>query len=221
MSDQQVGTPQWNDRMFLRHPTPYSGLAGIVSALRVRRVIRYARIAPGHRVLEIGCEAGNLLRALPPCRELVGADISAEALTAAQVATGGIPNVRLVRGDATQRDFLEGERFDRIVCSETLEHTDRPRDMVRSIHRLLTDDGIAVITVPIERYKNGIKRALTRLGLMNFLFRGIEHGMSEWHVQDFRPEDIRELMDGYFRIHRRSTVMLLHDVYALTKTAPH
>jgi len=122
-----------------------------------------------------------------------------------------------VVGDATRDDFLAGERFDRVICSETLEHTDRPADIVRSMYRLLADDGVAVITVPIERYKNGIKRALARLGLMTFLLRGIEHGMSEWHVQDFRPEDILKLVQGRFEVRRRSTVLLLHDVYAMDK----
>lgn len=149
----------------------------------------------------------------------MGADISPKAVESAKARCTGLPHVRIVRGDATDDDFLAGERFDRILCSETLEHTDRPERLLRSIHRLLRPEGLAVVSVPLERYKNRIKQVLSRTGLMRPLLGDIEAGMSEWHLQDFSEEDLLALLEGRFRVRRRSTVWLLHQVYALEPVA--
>src|SRR4051812_32658614 len=77
----------WNDAMYAKHPTPYGGgIAGAISAARVRTVLRLAKIRPEDAVLELGCESGHLLLQVPACRLRVGADISQAALDDAAAA---------------------------------------------------------------------------------------------------------------------------------------
>ena len=59
--------------MYQMHPTPYSGLAGMIERARSRKVLEFAQINPDDAVLELGCEAGNLLINVPLCRRIVGA----------------------------------------------------------------------------------------------------------------------------------------------------
>ena len=47
----ETGSHGWNDAMYARHPTPYTGLAGLVEKLRVWKVQSVAQIRPDDRVL--------------------------------------------------------------------------------------------------------------------------------------------------------------------------
>src|SRR6266536_2940811 len=65
---------KWNDEMYRKHATPYTGLAGFVERLRVQCVRSFANIKSTDTVLEIGCEGGNLMARLPESKRIVGAD---------------------------------------------------------------------------------------------------------------------------------------------------
>ena len=39
-------------------------------------------------------------------------------------------------------------KFNLILCTEVIEHTDNPKEVINAISRLLTDDGIAIISLP-------------------------------------------------------------------------
>ena len=104
--------------MYLSHPTPYArGLAGRIERERVRTVLRLAGVRPGDAVLEVGCESGTLLAAVPPCRRLVGIDISARALADARVRfERASRSVELYQVDAERGlPFARGE-FDVVIC---------------------------------------------------------------------------------------------------------
>ena len=88
---------KWNDDMYAAHPTPYErGVARWIELARVRAVLELARIQPNDAVLEVGCESGRLLASCPPCRRLVGADISGRALARTSRAfAASLPTLRL------------------------------------------------------------------------------------------------------------------------------
>ena len=82
---------RWNEPDFprfliiqIQHPTPYYGLAGLVEKARLRAINKLADIQPNDSVLEIGCEAGNLMLSLPQASRMVGFDISQKALDVAE-----------------------------------------------------------------------------------------------------------------------------------------
>src|SRR5438105_9663961 len=81
---------------------------------RLERIYRLL-IAPGQRVLEIGCGTGDLLAAVEPGIG-VGVDFSPEMV---RRATERHPGLRFIEADALQRSQL-GERFDVIILSEVV-----------------------------------------------------------------------------------------------------
>src|SRR5882724_3163032 len=56
------------------------------------------------------------------------------------------PNVDLVM-NSHKLDFQD-EKFDCIVCAETLEHDDAPWETSKEIYRVLKDKGVLIVTVP-------------------------------------------------------------------------
>lgn len=198
--------------MFAAHPTPYErGLSRRIELARVREVLRLAAIKSSDAVLEIGCEAGNLLAAIGPARRIVGADISSRALDAARRRLG--ERAELLQLDAErQLPFARGE-FDVILCSEMLEHTEDPRAVLRNIRAIAGTDTRIVISVPIEGPKVRIKQLLHRLGLLRLIAGSVEPGQSEWHLHAFSPRMLEDhLTSVSFRVIARRTVWATHYV---------
>lgn len=203
----------WNDAMYRKHPTPYGrGIAGAISAARVRTVKRLAQIQPTDAVLEIGCESGHLLLQMPACRLRVGADISQAALDDARAAADRARAERVEFRQLNAEDplpFTAGE-FDVIIISEMLEHVERPRTVLERVHAIATPHTRVVITVPNEKPKLVIKDVLKFLRLFDLLFPGIEEGQSEWHLQQFSKPMIRETVKGLYDVRSLESVWGAH-----------
>jgi 2-polyprenyl-3-methyl-5-hydroxy-6-metoxy-1,4-benzoquinol methylase len=205
---------QWHNRMYEKHPTPFAnGVAGIIQRARVRAVCALAKIRPDDTVLEVGCEAGRLMAALPRCRRLVGVDISDRALAdARRLLVSRDKEAEWRQVDAENGlPFSKGE-FSVIVCSEMLEHVGRPDVVLRNIHALCTPTTRLVITVPIEAPKVRIKSMLHRLRLLNILFPGIEPARSEWHRHEFSGAMLNSLTEPLFHKNDQRIVWYCHIV---------
>lgn len=206
-----VASPQWNDEMYRRHSTPYTGLAGFVEALRVRVVLKAAAVGPADRLLEVGCEAGHLLRNFPSCERTVGFDISQAALADARsmfASSGRAPT--FVQGDASRPlPFARGD-FSVIVCSEMLEHVPDPRTCLANIAAIAGPDCRIVLTVPNELPKLRIKALLVKTGLMGKIMPGIEQAQSEWHLQCFDAAKLRDICRDLVEIESLRSICGLH-----------
>lgn len=103
------------------------------------------RLRP-NRILDIGCGSGflaGLIRKELPDVEIHGVDFSIEALKRCK----NLSQVYCVDLEQSYIPF-ENEVFDLIICTEVLEHLFQPERVVAEIHRLLTINGIGIITVP-------------------------------------------------------------------------
>lgn len=217
----KVGSKSWNDEMYEKHATPYNGVAGFIQKKRLQKIAKAISInkpKSGNTIVEIGCEEGNLLNFLserfPKCK-FAGLDISSKALTEAKNL---LPeSIKLDEYDLTSGPYPFEYSPAFIVCSETLEHIPDAKSAIKNIAASARDETIIVITVPIEKYKNNIKRALVKLGVFNLFFKGIEESLSEWHVQDFSKEDILELLNPYFKVLSYDTIWLMHQIIVLQK----
>lgn len=199
---------RWNEEMarrfdpeaFHRHPNP---LIRWLQARRVRLVRDLLDLRPGDCVLEVGCGPGDLLLALPAGAHL-GLDLSASMLRRARTRLG--PGARLLLADA-ERLPLDPASFDRVICSEVLEHTLRPRRVLLEIARILRPGGLAVVSVPEEERINRLKDLLWRAPLARRLLRfgparqGAVEGAYEmarhmdeaWHLHAFSLELLQGL----------------------------
>lgn len=117
-------------------------------------VARYALLRPicaGRRILDIACGEGygSALLARWGAREVVGADISTEAIEAAQLHFSH-PEVRFLQGDAEQAATLLRDEppFDLVVSFETVEHVADPTALLTGLRRLCAPGGTIVLSCP-------------------------------------------------------------------------
>ena len=104
-------------------------------------------LSSGYRVLEIGCGTGNTLRVLSTeCRRgrVFGIDVYYDGLVHARDRVGP----RVLQADVSQVPFSPSTRFDVIGMFDVLEHIDDDSGTLQCVHRLLTNGGILLTTVP-------------------------------------------------------------------------
>jgi SAM-dependent methyltransferase len=107
-------------------------------------------IAPGARVLDVGCNTGPMLI---PLRQrgydVVGIDISLGDVQQAEryLAEYRLPGDALSVADGTGLPFREAS-FDLILLVDVLEHTAFPERIVSEAQRLLVPGGAVIATVP-------------------------------------------------------------------------
>lgn len=118
-------------------------------------------------MLEIGCGAGHVLAQVPAGRRF-GMDLAESLLAKAARRLGGRRG--LVQGDAEHLPF-RNRAWDRIYCSEVLEHVPSPGAALAEMGRIVGHRGIAAVSVPNERLINALKTALRRTGLYGLLLR--------------------------------------------------
>lgn len=120
---------------------------------RARIIFENLDIKGGEKILDVGCGRGFYLKAVSqlfPRALVTGLDINKNYLEKAKEFLGN-RKVKLVIGSATELPFND-KSFDRIICSELLEHIKDDRKAIAEIHRVLKPDGIALITVPNKNY---------------------------------------------------------------------
>jgi SAM-dependent methyltransferase len=109
-----------------------------------------AQAATGKRVLDAACGEGYGSALLAQrAREVVGIDLSAEAVGHARARYGDVANLRFETGDVTALPARLG-RFDLISSFETLEHVDAEaqQQMLAGFVTLLADDGLLLLSSP-------------------------------------------------------------------------
>ena len=109
-----------------------------------------ARIADGHRILELGCGWGSLTLYLaerfPACRiTAVSNSRSQKEFIDARARARGLHNVEVITVDVN--DFDPGGQFDRIVCVEMLEHMRNYGELFARIARWMRPDALLFVHV--------------------------------------------------------------------------
>jgi ubiquinone/menaquinone biosynthesis C-methylase UbiE len=99
---------------------------------RLQRVYR-SIIAPGKRVLELGCARGDLLASLQPSQG-VGVDFSPEMIRRARAAH---PDMTFIEADILNLEALEGP-FDAIILSDLVNDVWDVQTVLDQVHRLCT-----------------------------------------------------------------------------------
>jgi ubiquinone/menaquinone biosynthesis C-methylase UbiE len=203
----------WNEEMARKYdPEAYhlrsNPLIRWIERRRVKTVATLLAARDQDQILEVGCGAGNVLEAVHR-GQLVGIDLSVFLLNKARR--------RLVdRGVAlclANGEFLPfgDNRFEKLLCTEVLEHTLNPRAFVQEMVRVVKPGGTVVISVPneplIDRLKDSaVARALatSRVSLSSRNgYRYPERMTDEWHLHAF---DLRMLEDTVRGLLQKSQV---------------
>jgi SAM-dependent methyltransferase len=100
-------------------------------------------LAPGMRVLDVGCGPGTITRglaeAVAPGGTCVGIDVEASQIELARAGAAG--NLSFEVGSAYALPFPDGS-FDAVFSHALFEHLARPADVAAELHRVLRPGGV-------------------------------------------------------------------------------
>jgi SAM-dependent methyltransferase len=138
-------------------------------------------LAKGKRVLDAACGEGygsSLLASV--ASSVVGVDIAETAIAHARTRYGDRTNLRFERGDCTALE-LPAASFDLIVSFETLEHVEAQANLLAGFARVLSDDGMLLISSPDKRTYSDL--------------RGFHN---EFHVRELYRDELLALLAPHF-----------------------
>ena len=186
---------KYDNELFHQHP---SRLVRYLETRRVRKVLQLLHCRRSDHVLEVGCGAGILLAQVPSDHRF-GVDLSEAYLEKARARCG--PAVTLQKANAEQLP-CDDRRFDRVYCSEVLEHVLHPEQVVAELARVTRPDGRVVLTVPADRTIIRTKKLLRALGLYALVLGSAQAGQyqppddNEWHLHHFDLKMLRGCTQG-------------------------
>jgi len=125
-------------------------------------------------------------------------DVSDAYLSIARRNLAGY-QVRLVKGEVDKLD-LPPAQFDRIICTEVLEHVVDPDAVLGAIARLLRPSGVAVITVPNDPLIGRIKEVVRRSPAGWALRDRIEWGGDTFHLHQWTPDAFARLLGRHLTV---------------------
>jgi SAM-dependent methyltransferase len=167
-------------------------------------------IRPGDWLLDAGCGGGrHSFGALDRGANVVGVDLDPDGL---KIARAGIRDRRGATADALHGGVLQGDvlglpfpdgAFDRVICSEVMEHLHDYRAAIRELVRVLRPDGTVGITIPTAI----TERLYFHLTRDYFESPG-------GHIRIFRPRELaRAMSEAGLRVTGVSFAHALHSPY--------
>jgi 2-polyprenyl-3-methyl-5-hydroxy-6-metoxy-1,4-benzoquinol methylase len=197
-----VDVEELNDRLAREHPIDdyYDRSSLPIRLIEQRRlaIIRdFVGPSAGLEIAEVGAGGGHVLRLFPEAR-LTAFDVSEVFLATAKKNLAGL-DVRFVKGEIDKLG-LEPASFDRVICTEVLEHTENPEAILATIATILRPNGVAVITVPNDPLIMRLKGTLRRTPLGWILRNKIDWGGDEFHLHAWSPAEFESLLSRHFRV---------------------
>lgn len=102
------------------------------------------QIPPRSKILDLGCGDGNVTQLFLKKGEVVGVDISKEALKKAERR-----GIKTKLHDLNQLPLPFGDKsFDVVILTDTLEHLLDPLEVLKETFRILNPGGRIIVTVP-------------------------------------------------------------------------
>lgn len=154
-------------------------------------------------VLDVGCAAGDLARAL----KAQGCRVSGIELDPGRAREAEPDLVKLVVGDVSTIDLssvFPAAGFDVVVCGDVLEHLTDPESVLRALIPLVRPDGELVVSVP------NVTHGSLRLALLQGRWRYTDEGLLDGtHLRFFTRESLIALLTsvGLEVVELRATVM--------------
>lgn len=135
------------ERLIFDKKSQYDGLE---AAIHVARYLLASTHCKGRRVLDIACGEGYGSRLLKDwgASEVLGVDVSAEAIQHAQNNFGGEGVSFRCAAAEDLPHLLAGQGFDLIVSLETIEHLQDPERFLADLRQALNPGGCIIISCP-------------------------------------------------------------------------
>ena len=156
-----------------------------LGAMNLRHVLADLERVSG-TILEIGCGAGSMVRAIGAYRpdlEVSGCDLSINTIREAKRRS---VTARLYGADATSLPFRSGA-FKGAFLFDVLEHLPDPSCAISEAARVLEPNGLLYISVPMEGRLWTVQGLLRRLG-----WRAFENTVG--HIQAFEINSLKQML---------------------------
>jgi ubiquinone/menaquinone biosynthesis C-methylase UbiE len=172
---------------------------------RIKKLIDAAKIAETDKILEVGCGAGHILEQIHKGK-LFGIDISDIQIQRAKERLGN--KVVLIKSPGEKIPYAD-KYFDKLLCSEVIEHVLDPAPLLAEMKRVLKDDGILSLSIPNENLINLANKIIIKIGLIR-LIAPKENGwdlaekdnLGEWHLHEFNLDLIKKYTYEIFNIEK-------------------
>lgn len=160
---------------------PEKGWASIAYE-HLSRYMFAANFVQGKKVLDLGSGEGYGAHFLSKvASSVVGMDLDEEAVRHACRKYGPTTgNLTYKRGSAAEIPF-EGKQFEVVVCFEMLEHIAEHQEMMSEIGRVLSDDGLLIISTPNK-----------------LAYSDLPEYRNEYHIRELYLDEFRSLLGGHF-----------------------
>lgn len=133
-------------RQFDRQSEVMPRVKWFVDPDRARELLVFAQLAPGERVIDVGCGPGFVLASASAAGQLVGVDVSEKML---ETARERAQSARVVRA-AVERLPFSDETFNLAYCRSALHHVLDPEAMLREMVRVVRSGGRVVVNDSIS-----------------------------------------------------------------------
>lgn len=191
---------------FYNHP---NFIFRCIENTRINKLIKLAQIQETDKIIEVGCGAGHILERVPK-GELYGVDISEIQVKRAKERLG---NRVILSKSPGEKIPYDDKYFDKILCSEVIEHVLDPYPLLNEMKRVLKDNGILSLSIPNENLINLTKQVLTKTGLIRILEPkksgwdlASKDNLDEWHLHEFNLKLIKKYCEGIFVIEKISSI---------------
>jgi len=198
----------WNERMAKKYkPDEYHRSPNLIIKFiedkRVKKVIDFLDSEDSNTIIELGCGAGNIMEKVKFAKEIWGVDLSIFLLDLAQKKKYQRP-VKFIKANIENLpDEITKLKFDKIYCSEVLEHVKNPNKVLGEIEKITKSNSIIVISIPNDKLIYKIKNILQKLRLFNLIFSNIVAGPeNEWHIHSFNIAKLKGITENSFIIER-------------------
>jgi len=194
---------KWNDEMLKKFDLEHyhanaNFVVRFIESRRVARILAFLTANDSDEIIEIGCGAGDIIGKIGKGR-LTGVDISRYIL---DIARKRYPKVRFIVGDAENLPAeISQKQYDKIICSEVLEHVENPSRVLEEIKGLAKKDSVVVVSVPNEKLINRIKDFFKKMKIFQSLFPRLSRRMTdEWHLHYFDLAKLKRIAGRNYAI---------------------
>lgn len=184
----------------------------IIEKRRISKIVKLISPSGSEKILDIGCGAGDILiEIIKKIREhasflikkrrmsLYGIDASKFMVKRAKER---LPETVKIKQSLAEELPFEDGFFDKVLCSEVLEHVENIEKVVSEMGRVLKTNGTFVISYPNENLINLIKKLMNFFRLTKLFF-----------PYEYQPEN--DMTDYWHK--RKITINLLLKVFKNTK----
>ena len=155
----------------------------ILSKYHIDRYVFASKFVDDKKVLDIACGTGygSALLKKSGAKEVIGIDISAEAISYAKKHYPN-PQINFLVGDATKINSIRDDSIETIVSYETIEHIKEYEIYIHEMLRVLKKDGTFIISTPNKKFSS----PNTKMPL------------NPYHYIEFYLDDFKSILNQHF-----------------------